>query len=379
MKILHVISDSNIGGAGVLLLNTLRHRDKDKFDVSVVMPKGAELEERVKELGCKVITTEYGRDKSFDRNAVKELKKIIKEEKPDILHTHASLSARIAGRKCRAPLIFMTHHCAVVPPKYKTVFPMKNLLGMINNHYSDRIVATAEVAKNILVSMGTDPEKITVIINGSEPMREVSIAEKESVRKELGLTEENFIFSMIARLEPVKDHRTFILAAAEASRTHPEMRFLIVGDGSLAQSLRALADDLGMSNKIIFAGFRQNVAPFLAISDVNVNCSFSETSCLAVSEGMSAGKSSVVSDCDGNIAMINDGENGLVFERENSEMLATAMITLCENRELCARMGASAKTAFENKYTAEKMTKTLESLYEKEFNKKEKTNVRGKS
>ncbi|MBE6538958.1 MAG: glycosyltransferase, partial [Ruminococcaceae bacterium] len=233
MKILHVLSDTNIGGAGMLLLHCLRHFDKSKFDIKVVLPRDAELIPRVEALGYEVIGMKYGRDCSYEREATKELCEIIKREKPDIVHTHSSLSARIAARKCRVPRVFQTHHCAVEPAKYKTVFPMKQLFGAFNNYLSDRIIATAEIAADILAMQGTSRDKISVIINGAEPLRSVPQEEKNALREELGLSEENFTVTIVARLEPVKDHKTFIEAAAEASKTTPNMRFLIIGSGSL--------------------------------------------------------------------------------------------------------------------------------------------------
>lgn len=372
MKILHVLSDTNIGGAGMLLLNCLKHFDRSEFDIKVVLPRDAELTERVKALGYEVIEMKHGRDVSYEREATKELVMIFGEEKPDIVHTHSSLSARIAARKCKVPLVFQTHHCAVMPPKYKTVFSMKQLLGAINNHYSDCVIATAETAADILAMQGTKREKISVIINGTEPMRRMSDDEKKTLREKLSLSEDNFVFCIVARLEEVKDHKTFITAAAEAVKTHPCMRFLIVGKGSLENSLKALADDLEVSDRIIFTGFCQDVSPYMNISDVNVNCSHSETSCLAISEGMSLSLPSIVSDCDGNKAMVEDGVNGLVFERENSEMLATAMITLCENEALRQRMSENALDTFERRFTAAVMTKKLEELYRTEYGKKTK-------
>ena len=117
MKILHVLSDSNIGGAGMLLLNCLAHFDRSEFDIKVVLPRDAELCERVEELGYEVISMKYGRDTSYEKEATRELVGIFKAEKPDIVHTHSSFSARIAARKCKVPLIFQTHPCAVMPKK----------------------------------------------------------------------------------------------------------------------------------------------------------------------------------------------------------------------------------------------------------------------
>ncbi|MBQ8208010.1 MAG: glycosyltransferase [Clostridia bacterium] len=373
MKILHVLSDTNIGGAGMLLLNCLRHFDRSEFEIKVVLPRDAELIPRVEALGYEAIGMKYGRDTSYEKEATKELTEIFKSERPDIVHTHSSFSARIAAKKCRVPLVFQTHHCAVMPPKYKTIFPIKQLLGTLNNHYSDRVIATAEAAAEILAIQGTKREKISVILNGSEPMRRISEDEKKSLCDSLGLKEDNFVFTIVARLEEVKDHKTFIEAAAEAAKVHPDMRFLIVGKGSLEESLKALAADLKVDDKVIFTGFCRDVAPYMNIADVNVNCSRSETTCLALSEGMSLGLPALVSDCEGNTAMIEDGVSGLVFERENSEMLATAMITLFENEALKNKMSEKAKEIFDNKFTAEVMTKQLEELYRAEYGKKCKT------
>ncbi len=373
MKILHVLSDTNIGGAGILLLNCLRHFNRSEFDIKVVLPRDADLVPRVVSLGYEVIEMKNGRDVSYEKAATKELAEIFKREKPDIVHTHSSFSARIAARKCRVPLIFQTHHCAVMPAKYKTLFPFKQMLGAINNYYSDRIIATAKAAAEILSLQGTKKDKISIILNGSEPLKKISEEEKSSLRAALCLNEDNFVFTIIARLESVKDHRTFIAAAAEAAKVHENFRFLIVGKGSLEDSLRSYAKDLEVDDKVIFAGFCRDVTPYMNISDVNVNCSHSETTCLAISEGMSLSLPSLVSDCDGNKAMIEDGVNGLIFERENSEMLATAMITLAENEELREKMSRAAAVMFDEKFTASVMTRELEKLYKAEYGKKCKT------
>ncbi len=367
IKVIHVLSDTNIGGAGVLLLNCLRHFDKAKLDVSVVLPSGAALIPAVKELGYKVITTENGKDKSFDKQAIKELKNIFTREKPDIVHTHASFSARIAARMTKVPLVFQTHHCAVEPTKAKTRFPLKQIFGAVNNYLSDRIIATAKVAADILVKQGVKSNKVSLIINGSEPLATISETEKRAIRAFFGFDDDTMIFTSIARLEEVKDHRTLLLATAQAVKAHPEIRVMIVGSGSLEGSLKALAADLEIADKVIFTGFTPDIAPYVNISDVNVNTSLSETSSLAISEGMSLGVPVIASSCPGNAAMVNDGENGLLFDVGSSDMLATAMITLTENMVLRHKMGKKAKEVFAERYNARVMALKLQELYEREL------------
>ena len=93
IRVLHCISDSNIGGAGRLLLHLLRHFDKDVFDVTAVVPKGSALVPRIEECGIPVIETEHGRDASHDRGGITELCGIMRRVKPHIVHTHSSLDA----------------------------------------------------------------------------------------------------------------------------------------------------------------------------------------------------------------------------------------------------------------------------------------------
>ena len=363
IRIIHAITDTNIGGAGVLLLSCLRYADKEKFDISVVLPRGAALCERVRALGFRVFEINGGADKSFDLSAIGEYRRIFRVEKPHIVHTHASFSARIAARQSRVPKVFQTHHCAVTNGGLKSKFPFRGILASLENRLTDRFVATADVARKVLLDRGVKDEKITTIINGSEPLRFVSEAEKAAVRQQYGLSNDNFVVGIVARLEDVKNHRCFLEGAAEAARAHGEMRFLVVGSGSLENQLKSYAGELGIADKVIFTGFARDTAPLMSIMDVNVNTSDSETSNLALSEGFSIGVPAVVSDCDGNCAMIENGVSGLTFEKGNSESLATALETLFERRDLLVSMSAAAKKRYEQKFSAAVMTERLEQLY----------------
>ena len=110
MKILQILTDTNVGGAGIWLLNFLKSYDRENLDVKVVLPKGAILVEEVKKLGNEVIEAEKIADKSFSVPGIKVFKSIFLEEKPDIIHTHACISARIAGRLCGVKIV-NTRHC----------------------------------------------------------------------------------------------------------------------------------------------------------------------------------------------------------------------------------------------------------------------------
>ena len=106
IKVLNIISDSNIGGAGRCVLNFLKYYDRNKFLVKVVVPRGSLLIPEIKKLATEYIEADSIAEKSFDKNAVKVLKKIIKEENPDIVHTHGNLSGRVAAKMCGKKIIY---------------------------------------------------------------------------------------------------------------------------------------------------------------------------------------------------------------------------------------------------------------------------------
>lgn len=368
IKVLNVISDTNIGGAGTVLLSVLRHIDRSRFDMVIALPGGSRLTEKINALGFRTVAAYCQPDKSYEGAAVSEYRSIIKREKPDIVHTHASLSARIAAFREHIPVRIYTRHSVFDATHMQTAFPYKQISGFANNYLSTRVIAVSEAAKENLIETGVSAKKITVIVNGSEPMREVSDTEKNALREKLGIGKNDFVSVMPARLEKVKGQKYFIGAAAKLVTDHPQSKYLILGGGSQEFTLRELAADLGLNGSVIFCGFADDVAPYLAISDVIVNCSFgTEASSMALEEGMSLSKPAIVSDFGGNIYMVKNNENGLVVAKKDADALALALSECMSDLQFCREMGAHAHERFEKEFTAERMTQQLEALYEEEY------------
>ena len=165
IKVIEVSSDTNIGGAGKCLLTLLENFDYNTFDVKVVLPKNSLLKPHIDKMNIPVIEVDGIADKSLDFAAVKELRMIFKRERPDIVHTHASMSARIAAKQAGAKVVY-TRHSVFEPSKKISRGIGKVINGMINNHYADSIIAVAEAAKATLTDTGVKESKIKVILNG---------------------------------------------------------------------------------------------------------------------------------------------------------------------------------------------------------------------
>ena len=142
-----------------------------------------------------------------------------------------------------------------------------------------------------------------------------------------------------------------------------DFKVLLIGDGTQKQGLMELCNELGICDKVIFCGFVDDVAPLMNIVDINVNCSIgTETSSLALSEGMSLGIPSVVSDYGGNPYMVRDGVNGFLYPQGNAEELAKKILLL-EDKKLYEKLSRGARERFESELNARRMTRLTEKLY----------------
>lgn len=370
IKVLNVLTDTNIGGAGRLLVNYLHNFDRNEFDVKVVLPKNSQLKPCVENEGWEVLEMDGGADKSFDKVAYGDICKIIRDWKPDIVHTHSSFSGKLAAFMCGVPCRFYTRHCAFPQSKKLTTFPGKQLNGFVNNTLATDIVAVAKAAAENLTDTGVSPKKITVIINGVEKMRKTTVTENAELKKSLGIGENTFVCGISARLEEYKGHRYLLESAKIVTEKHPDTVFLIIGGGTEEENLRKMADELGISDKVIFTGFVNDVAPYYNIMHLNLNCSIgTETSSLALSEGMSLSVPAVATTYGGNPYMITDGVNGFLVPERDPQKMAEKICEIISSPSLLDKLSNGAYEMYEKKFTAAAMTRQLEELYRTSYGK----------
>lgn len=362
-KIIEVSSDTNIGGAGKCLLALLENFDYSSFEVKVVLPKNSLLKPHIDKLNIPVIEVDGIADKSLDAGAIGELKRIFKAEKPDLVHTHASMSARIAARQAGAKVIY-TRHSVFKPSKKISHGPGKLINGMINNYLADGIIAVAEAAKDNLTDTGVSAKKIRVILNGVDALKETSESEKSQLRERFGVKSGEKVVSIVARLEDIKGHEYFIEAADELIKKGIKARFFIAGTGSYENVLKEKVKAMNLTDNVIFTGFITDVDKLMAITDVQANASYgTEATSLALLEGMSIGIPAVVSDFGGNPGVIKTGRNGIVVPKQNSHALAEGLEKLLTDDELYKKMSAGAREIFNSAFTSKAMTENTENYY----------------
>lgn len=365
IKVLNVISDTNVGGAGRVILNYLKYYDRDKYEISVVLPKNSQLKERILELGAPVYEVDAMADKSLDMKAIGLLKAVIKRVDPDIVHTHGSMSGRIAARQCGKIVIYTRHSAFPVSPKIKKGIG-RFVNKTVNEHYADRIIAVSNAAKENLTDGGIDERLIDVMMNGVDPVKRADDAACAEYKKTWGIEDDDFVLGILARVEDYKGHMNILEAVKILTSEGRKVKLMVAGDGTFLPEVKAKAEELGINDRVAFMGFVTDVAGVLSVLDLQLNASYgTETSSLSVLEGFSMGLPSVVSDYGGNPWLVDHGINGYIFKTKDSTALAVCIRDLMDSPETLKAMQEGALRIYKERFTGEIFAANIERVYEK--------------
>ena len=242
-------------------------------------------------------------------------------------------------------------------------FPMKQMLAREWKKTLHGAIATDDSAADAIAAEALPRERIKVIYNGAPALRVSTEEEKSALKAELGIREDAFVVGIFARLEPKKDHDTFLNMARECiERGLYDIYFLVVGDGSRSPDVEDRIEEEDLGERVKYIGFVPDVAPYMNICNINVNCSIgTETSNLAIIEGMSLGVVPVVSDLPGNERLAEGC--GIVCRQCDDEAFTDAVEELYNDREKLAELGEAAKEKYFAKYTSERMAREVEDYY----------------
>lgn len=364
IRVLNIISDTNIGGAGRVILNYLRFADKSKFETLAAIPRGSLLKEPLEQAGAKVVEVDGMADRSYHKDDVKVLQKVIRSVKPDLVHTHGALSGRIAAKRCHVPVIYSRHSAFPVPAKLRRP-PGRWVNKLVNEHYADRIIAVSPATAENLTDGGISKKKITLVMNGVAAVEETSLAQRAALREDLNIPEGTVVFGILARIEDYKGHLYLVYAAKQLKdRGYQNFRVLVAGTGAFEEEVRRAVVEMGVDDVVQMLGFRSDVKELLNILDVQLNASYgTEATSMALLEGMSLGLPSIASDYGGNPWVIQDGENGLLFPTKDSQALADAMARMIDQPQLREKLSRGAKKVYQSQFTGEIFAKKVEQVY----------------
>ena len=359
MKITQVISDTNVGGAGVLLTSIVSALKND-FEFEIILPSASLLNTRFP-TGVRISELRVTGDRSFSASDIAMFVSHFKKSRPDIIHTHASLSARIAARLSCDAACFSTRHCS--KPSHSIV-RFNTAQRALYNFSTDITVSTADYATDNLIREGVPARRIITIKNGSPDLSANTENTDMFSLKELGLAKNTILIGSVARLESIKGQDIILRAAPKILSRFPNVHFLFLGEGSMKEEYKRLSASLGIEKQVTFFGFAENPKAYQKLFFLNVNASRgTETSCLATSECLSLGIPTVASDFGGNTEMIDDMKNGLIFPSDNPHALAECIIRLIFDRALYEKLRLGARKSYLEHFSLDKMAEKYRALY----------------
>jgi len=371
VRVAHLITDLDVGGAERTLSNLVRHSDSSRVRHTVIsmLPPGA-MADDIRRAGCRVVSLNMARGIASPR-PLWQAARLLRAERPHILQTwlyHADLLGILAGRLARVPAIVWNIRCSDMdfrcypPSTARVVRWLRRLAAM-----PEAVVCNAEAGRTAHERLGFRPRRWDVIPNGFDiDAFRPSPEARSTLRAELGVAPATVMIGMVARFDPMKDHATFLRAAELLAFRHPGAHFVLAGrrvdpnNPAFAEFTRSIA----LGGRVHLLGERKDSARILAALDIaTLSSAFGEGCPNVLGEAMACGTPCVATSVGDCASLI--GPTGLVVPPRDPDALAAAWHDLLE-RPVAARerLGLAARARIAEHFSLNAVLERYLSLYE---------------
>lgn len=393
IRVLHVLTRIAGGGSEVNTLYTCNGLDPKKYQVDVAMGEENEPAAAVK-TGVTphlrfLIVAGMRRDPSpfNDIRAYRSLRSIIRSGGYHIVHSHnskAGFLARAAAAAENVPIIIHGIHGISFSPRmsYLERALYKRLERWVAKR-TDAFVPVGQDLQNNYLAVGIGrPEQYHVIHSGMEldkfrRVAEMPLSERQAIRMELGIPTDTVVIGMISRMEPRKQHELFLQSInripSDAGSVPPgrsPVWILLAGDGPREEEIKNMVQTMGLADRTVFAGYRNDVERMFAACDIIALTSKWEGLPRVLVQAAACGLPAVSFEVDGAWEILKDGETGYIVPSGDVEALADRLGKLVQDRELREAMGQAAQNQVEDSWTVEAMVDGVEILYKSLLSKK---------
>ena len=411
MRIVHVITRLILGGAQENTLITCKLLAERGHEVTLITgpaigPEG-ELFGQTKNQKYKVIVIHKmirAICPLYDLISYRQIKKILQQLQPDIVHTHsakAGILGRFAarslrrtkgdgrwtkddgretkdegrgtkdeGRGTRPKIVHTIHGLAFHPYQSKWLNKFYIAAEKAAAKRTDFFISVADAMTNQALAAGIGkPEQYVTAYSAIEEedfLEPIPRERKSELRRKYGIVEDAIVLITIARLFMLKGHDYIIESARELSKRFPKVVWLFVGDGNLAEQYKEQVRQLGLAERIKFTGLLPPSQIPLAIqsSDILVHCSLREGLARALPQAMLCGVPVVSFDVDGAREVVNEN-TGRLIEPKNVKQLTAACAELIEDKNLREKLGKAGREFVKEKFAPEVMVDKIEEVYKK--------------
>ena len=368
MRVCHVTIGDLWGGAEAQIATLLPCLAKsDLFEISVVLFNDGRLAEELRLQGIRV--TVFDEKSNGSLALLKHLVSYFRNEPRVIIHSHKPKDTVLSGLArllCPSAVLVRTVHGAPEPftgwNQFKMTF-YEILSKIVNKYVATNVIGVSSEICDLVGYVGS--AKIRCISNGIDLDRVRAHGNQYVLRKDLGILESDTVIGVVGRLTPIKGHQTFLKCAARlVQQENDNLLFLIVGEGPLEGSLKELAISLGLGEKVIFVGHRDDVYEVIEAIDIFVLPSYHEGIPMVLLEAMALNRAVIASRVGGIPEVVDHGVNGLLVSAGKENELAEACQLLIRDKSLTASLSGAARLKVETYFSSRAMCEKVGSLYE---------------
>ncbi len=363
IHILQVLHTLEIGGAEKLAYDISKNFDPSfKFSFCCLDSLGY-ISKLIQDEGGEVFC--LNRKEGIDFELSKNFAKLISDKKIDVIHAHQytpyfySAMAKMLSKN--KPGIVFTEHGRHQPDKVRW---KRVVFNKIFQFWTNYYTGVSKFSKDSLVKYEKIPEsRIEVVYNGIDITRFPKYYNQNDIRDKLGFPKDKKIVAIIARLDPIKDHKTLIDAINTVKDKISNTLLYIVGDGPVKSDLVKQVNELNLDKFVKFLGTRTDVPEILMGIDLFVLPSIMEATSVTLLEAMGASKPSVATDVGGNREIVIPNITGKLVPVSNSGILADNIIDLLSDERKMKEYGTNARQRIEDNFTFDKMVENYRRIY----------------
>jgi glycosyltransferase involved in cell wall biosynthesis len=369
IKILHVITSLDVGGAEMVLFHLLKNMDTARFENQVVslIPPG-KVGEKIQALGLPVTSLEM-RSGHPDLGSLFRLAGLLRRESPDLVQTwlyHADLLGLLAAGIVGVPVLWNIRTSNMDMSHYRR---LSSLVLRACIQFSGRpqaVIVNSKAGQAFHEHLGYHPRRWVYIPNGIDTDQfRPNLSARLALRNELGLASGALLISLIARFDPMKDHENFMLASGLLAAKMPDVHFVLAGnevDSSNPFFIKYLESN-ELRGRLHLLGQRDDMPDLMAAVDIATLSSYGEGFPNTIAEAMSCGIPCVVTDIGDSAYLVE--KTGIVVAPKDPQALAEGwqkMISLgIEGRKA---LGAAARRRIQLNFQQADVTRQYEKLYE---------------
>ncbi len=394
-RILIVSHAAEIGGAERVLFGLVDKLDRERFKIALAVPTESSLTEEMAVRGVPLHTgiprprlldirrENLGRDRlaillyPWDMlRTVHDLARLIRRDNYDLIYTNsakAHIYGTLAARAARRPVVWRMHDI-VDTDAYSR---LNVRLFLLAAGIADRVLAVSDAGRDALASWGVPPGKLATIHNGIDLASMHASRDRDEMRRELGIPAGAPVAGMVGRIVPWKGPQVFIEAARRVLEAVPDAYFLLVGgavfgEAAFVDELKARVAQMGIEDRVVFTGLRQDIPELVSAMDILVHASIlPEPFGMVLLEAMACRLPVVATEGGGVGEIVVAGETGVLVPPGEPEAMARAIVNILQDRKAARSMGEAGYERVASEFDAGRVARAIEYEWAKQIEARE--------